>query len=102
MTDNIIELPDTGGRTPDQPAREQQYGNFEAVKSLFGQHNEETLWAHLMHDVSLVYIEEGCIWLKLGPDAPPYLADQVATKLTAWTGIDWEIRVSGEYAHIDG
>ncbi len=101
MINNVIKLPDRGSRPPDQPPHERQYGKFEAVRSLFADYNEDALWAHLMHDVRLVYFEEGCIWLKLGPDAPPYLADQVATKLTAWTGIDWEIRVSGGYTHID-
>ena len=47
MTDNIIELPDRGRPTP-LASLARQYGSFEAVKSLFGQHNEETLWAHLM------------------------------------------------------
>ena len=81
---------------PDAAASRGQPESFEAVVALFGEQKELMLRAHLMNDVHPVGFEVGRIAFQPGPNAPPDLANQVASKLTQWTGRRWLVSISGE------
>jgi DNA polymerase III subunit gamma/tau len=71
-------------------------GRFEDLVALAGARRDLQVKSALERDVRLVRFEEGKLEIALEPGAPKTLVNELARKLSEWTGRRWLVVVSGE------